>query len=787
MKNSNEEANSFHQAFRLLQQVRHWLQDEEYRLQGGTINYAIDTNVLMFYMEPFSRLNYADAFFSEEIGEKNDDLEILASLLASFIFDFSLNGIPSDYFVLPGHGTEFSSLVLNLASKQTEKLSSISDLLTKIDNVNDVANSLDRHARMLLKEACTLNKSIDRIDNLIATKKIKFSLSDLLSSHISDVTEDKINASYLENESIHAEELYTVRSKWFTLISEHAKSSKSTYAIANDARAISYIVLINKLNKDKNKKIVLVTGSEDIHKAAASVDFNYIRHPKYFLASRNMFLISDGRLEHKTDEQKNHNDYVSADFMLIDWINLLFPKAIIRSIDENGASTRVSDCFVREFVHEEQLLENYKQSISLSKNLVLDHKKRCKEHFRGVAIVRKVLSSDVFRDALNSHRSNIRLEEIYDLLYKNSIKTLDQLYATPAWISLWEKKEADSSNIKGIPALRFDKNSLAQNYANILLDRSANKKYSLTDVREIYNKLTHFDNGSNYAAHIIHGLAFAGKGHWHATAALCRVATALSDILPVELKTKSEHLGRESSYLAAIAARRLADCKEKLEKAYIWLQQAQYRDHKKNAEEIDLRFLSEELAIDTARASFDVYISSASIGCYKGLEPRTNKKNLYCQLIVRSSREEKNSQVRKWILRQLLVNLVMEVFMHGYVVKFSEGDMETGVSKAVTEMQNMAKLIIAFFNSERVPFFDTFLEVTRDRPKDGSSLSLFSFYHFSVLMGDFTYKNHDKNSSPSFAVGSQPGKQMPYDEKRFNWMQEVVAYIEDTNAPIFFS
>lgn len=773
MKNASEKKIDLSKAFRLLQQVRHWLQDEEYRKQGGTICYAIDANVLMFYMEPFSRLNYADAFFSEEEGKKNDDLEILASLLASFIFDFSLNEISSDYFVLPGHGTEFSSLILNLASKQTEKLSNFAKFFTKTDNVEDVANSLDRHTKSLLKEVCTLNSSIDRVDSLLSTKKMKFSLKDLVSSHMSDVAEDKINAFYLENDSVYADELHAFRKKWFDLVSKYARNSKSAYAIANDARAISYVELINKLNK--NKKLILVTGSEDIHKAASSIDFDYIRHPKYFLASRNMFLISEGLLAHQAEEQETNGDSVPADFMLIDWINLLFPQAI-KKVYENGCLTRVYEGSVCE----ERLLENHEQKFSRSNKLVLDYEERCKKHFRGVAIVRKVLPSDVFRHALTSRGSNISPEQLYDFLYKDSIKTLDQLYATPAWISLWEKKEANSSNIKGIPALRFDRNSLAQEYADRLLDRSANKKAPLADVCEIYERLTRFDCGSNYAAHIIHGLAFAGKGHWHATAALCRVATALSDILPSEIKDKSEHLGRESSYLAAIAARRLADCKGKLEEASEWLQQAQHRDYKKNAGAVDLRFLSEELAIDTARASFDVYISGASIGSYKRLGSRADKKNSYCQLIVRGAREEKNPQVRKWIMRQLLVNLVMEVFMHGYIVKFSKEDVGVGVSKAVIEMQNMAKPIIDAVNDSGTPFFDIFLEATRDRPRDGSSLSLFSFYHFSVLMGDFTYKNHNKNSSGKFPVEAQPGNQMPYDEKRFNWMQEVVAYMQDT-------
>ena len=162
----------------------------------------------------------------------------------------------------------------------------------------------------------------------------------------------------------------------------------------------------------------------------------------------------------------------------------------------------------------------------------------------------------------------------------------------------------------------------------------------------MYSALRDVDD-SDYLAHVIHGLAYAAKGHWYATLALCRTAVAVRDCIPKE--ARGHRLGREACYLAAVAMQRQAIGVKDLREAKDWLDRARNRDEDRPR---DSRFDSEELALDAMEHYFGYFRDKKVLN----VEAVWSTCLALVRLIDWVEAEQDEESVKNWVLRQCLTN-----------------------------------------------------------------------------------------------------------------------------------
>lgn len=163
----------------------------------------------------------------------------------------------------------------------------------------------------------------------------------------------------------------------------------------------------------------------------------------------------------------------------------------------------------------------------------------------------------------------------------------------------------------------------------------------------MYLRLSNID-GSHYHSHVIHALAYATKGHWHATRTLCRVALRTADGLPDS--ERGNRKGREAAYLLAIAERRLAVTLKDLDMAKKYLDEAEAREDAGVSK--DSRFLSEEIAVDVAKLNFQVFVANDLSSVLEALERLIPS----AVELLKRAQSDPLKPARVWVSQQVLTN-----------------------------------------------------------------------------------------------------------------------------------
>jgi hypothetical protein len=761
MSTFKREIDHLKNAARLLLDVDGWLLDCAFRETGGRLYYAVDTDVINMFLSPRGLSRYADVF------ERRDENSILlAWLLANFLFlDSGPLSEQRPFLLISPHDEELQriadALHRRLASLSTYVdvemdgvVQSLRELVDKTGQSSDLLSSVDGLATWLGNEAAHLVEVFQqrRQGPEMELKR----LADLaragafmpMDAVIVPESSCPLPRPDIVGNLTDACRFLTTKAEWRERLQKYKGAKKPGYAVDRDAEVLARMDWVNR-ELDGRVKLVLITGSRDIFMAAADhpdggYSARYLRHPRSFLGLRDAFAVARG-----------DSESVKADLVVLEWLNLFFPDAVKLATDSQDRRSQVNRKHLEHLIHfETDKLEPYWREMlerlrTVTKCTSLDdYVREWGRHVRTVAVARSIYPTLFPKDSTAAESIAHLLfnkihamggaegkEDLYEAVYCDSVQTLSQLYSAPAWIGLWATKNSRLEGVKGIPALRFDEDAAAQRYSDKLLD-SISVGGSMIDLVEVYRELEQLDP-TNYLAHVIHALAYAAKGHWYATSSLCRAAVAVRDCVP--RGKRGIRLGREASYLAAVASRRTALNVRDLSDAAKWLDQARSRDEDRAP---DCRFDSEQLAIEATRYAFAYFCNGSEINA----EAMYATCRRLLDLIGSVTREESDKRVKPWVLRQCLTNFY---------------------STRILILDARLSDVFAVAEDEARSLF-MFDEVTQGRRSD--SLSRFVFKLSYALWGTSKPARLQYGKE---VQAQHPPPFMPFDDSRFQAMQRL--------------
>jgi hypothetical protein len=661
-----------------------YLSDRQAETNGWKVFYAVDADVIKLYLAPTEKSEYATVFGE---AEHADTRNLLARMMGDFIFrDFRSAGANGGrigaLFTVPPHNEELKTIIFALsrrlidAADQVERKMDVvlAQLCARVkgDEPTEVAQWLIDAAPML----------VEVFDGRSGPRAELARFEALEESRLLNLERYEENSPpwafplpRLEDNPEDFEDFKNVFSAWKERLAEHKSFHQSPKGVIRDAYALATIELLNKRMSSEHRKLVLVTGTHSILTAAKdhlvqqtgqppdSFADLYIRHPQSFMADASFFGSGPG------GEPSLHTD---SAFNLMDWLDLFFPNAAQES---SGQRTPLIDrAVLREFTkrtdtgfHDAVNLLAASESAGGQKNGFPEsilNEWRTQVHTASVS--RNIDSPESggmlrARDLINWLRERIdqgfTLQQLRTDLAKRAVQSLSSLYSSTSWLGLWSSTGPIRDRIRGIPALRFDGDfQLARDYCQKVVDamRASSRgheegKAVNVDMAEVYSRLFKIDD-SHYHGHVIHALAYATKGDWHATQTLCRIALRTADGLPD--REKRDRKGREGAYLLAIAERRLALKVKDLDVAKRYLEEAELRDNVGGPK--DNRFLSEAIAIDIAKLNFKVFVGKDRSSVFEELErvlPRAVE-------LLKLTESDPLKPAREWVRQQVLTNVL---------------------------------------------------------------------------------------------------------------------------------
>ena len=634
---SVSEAAIAREAIQLLVRCAGYLTDSKDAAEGWKIYYAVDADIVKWYLAPEKTSAYARVFSTAE-GE--DTAVLLARLLAEFIFREFVTAASSAQspngalLIVPPHDEEIGRLIFDLADEVVDQHRAAERHLSEfLQRHSDAPSDLQPLAQWLIDSARDLVEFIDgesgpqselnRLEALGSARLINVeryherSGDGVWTMPLPDLANDKAEFERFSQSVL----------RWKRVLSEHKAERQATTSVFNDAYVLATVQFVNEAMRDERRRLVLITGTSGILKATAQVPSSpgavpfadlYIRHPQAFMADAGFFARTDGESR------------PTPVLQLFNWLRLWFPERPRASTDVRHDRKRLIATQTTTIIQEWQT------------------------QVRTTAVVKKL--DQPHGDAAWQQRAESFLkrvgygvETLLDEFENRAASSTNALYTSAVWLGLWSRIPAVVEHAIGIPALRFDKDyTQAQRYFEKVISvmRSGGSHSKIVDIKAIYDDLAVVDQ-SHYHAHVIHALAYATKGLWAQTRTLCEVAILASDRLSESEKKK--RMGREAAYLLAVAERRLAQGRNDLSRAEGALEEARRREDKGAGR--DARFDSEELAIATARINFDVLLHDATPDIV-----------IISKLFARAVDVLKNVEtddlpdVRRWVRQQVLVN-----------------------------------------------------------------------------------------------------------------------------------
>jgi hypothetical protein len=674
-------------AVRLLSKCASWvrdatLSDDE---KPWSIYYAVDTDVVTMYLLPDEMLSYGDVF-----GGEAQTAALLSRLLGEFLFraepapTFNRQSKTHCLLLIPPYDEELYRLLLALGrevaaavdvtARQFERLSqSVQRYKNDGDEVRLVKSLTDNVPELvMLYDANSGAKAgLDRFADLRDDKLINIE-----TFHSNGFAFRVVNAGSNADNSYS---LHEKKQRWQKLLNKHRRGSQPAYALLDDAEVLAKIELLNGELAEDKKRIVLITGSPYLFDAAndyvpsqanpdsSTFAFLYLRHPQWLMAHPDFFSpgspFEKGPEKDKSDTAAGHKPTTKTAFNLIEWLGILFPDVVrdrvrnrvvidyaalreheVRTIEKEGVQG----------VHESAYAQLGGRTFSTIPGEWASQVGMAGVGKYAVALDRPRAEgaeklAEVIKSLLDQNRWSFR--KFREMIFDAATPSLSQMYFNAVWLGLWSSQGVVFEHRKALPRLRFDSGYKAVDpyCASVMELQKRSKQPTSAEVRSLLeaNEELRKIDPSLYHSHIVHALAFATKGRWDAALTLCRIAMDIADKLPPA--DNEFRKGREAAYLAAIACRRSVARVEDLRRARFYLEEARKRENR--GSEPDVRFKSEDLAIQTREIYFRHYVDGDdNVVRYAG--------RIMTQLadVRNEALAPKNEDVRKWVLRQCYTN-----------------------------------------------------------------------------------------------------------------------------------
>ncbi len=523
--------------------------------------------------------------------------------------------------------------------------------------------------------------------------------------------------------------------KWQRSLKKYRSKSQTQFNLDQDAYVLATLQWVNQQLEAEKKKVVLITGTSSIWKAANRDEHKicsnfhrnepfskaYIRYPLAFLADSHFFF----RESRSTPEPT---------FKLMDWLNLGFPGmfkytgVLVADSREFPDSDLIDG---RRDLTDKERAQAQESDLQRDANSILTE---WRTQVGAAATSRKINTeqkewSDRATDLINwlckQTGAGWSVKQFRSDINRRAMDSLSALYSSTFWISLWARISRLPDQARGIPALRFEKQyTNAQIYCKQLIDvvrrdEGSHRSNEAIDLQKIYEDIRK-DDPTHYHCHVIHALAYAIKGHWYAAQTLCKVAIRIAkDIVEHQSEEHPYIRGREAAYLLAIAERRMAREASDLESAENNLKQA--RDRENPNEPDDVRFKSEEFAQKTAKFNFRFFVDKDTAAVEElSLSFLDDGFALFSSLC-----SEPIEEIQDWVGQQLVTNL-LDVGMAIYSVGPPQSLAAVEVTRKVLEyIEGSARLrdtiakdeVANFLYTASLAIFSVNSEVRKDENK----------------------------------------------------------------------
>lgn len=669
-------------AARLMRYCAGYVTDRKAQQDGWKLYYAVDTDVIKLFMAPDQMAEYANVF---EERDAADTSKLLARLLGNFIFrpsgrdDVLSRASGGNLFILSPHDGEIGRMVFDLSQKLIDEIdaadSRIEDFIAKISNQLEDYDG-DEVAQWLIDNAPALIEVFDGKSGPRSELDRFESLDESRVLHIERYKEGS-NPPWAfplptpTGNVVDFQPLMEMFGDWKKRLIECKTPRQSMRAVVNDAYVLSVIEWLNIQMAESKRRVLLISGTHGVHWATEKyfpaqthatrrtfADL-YVRHPQFVMVDSDFF--PDIAAADETRE--------SGSFRLFDWLNLFFPDVIrskvhkIASIDTQLLKN-IQDNADTEFKEAVVLLAKSEQPTHGRSRFPQSMIDEWQTQVRSASIAKSISDNEASwpqraKDLLCWLRDRITsdwtVDQLRHDLANRALQSLSALYSSTVWLGLWSRVGAIPEQIRGIPVLRIDEGyESVHKYCCRVLEAmkaatSANNASDMDrlDIADMYSKLAEIDS-SNYHSHLVHALAYASKGHWHAASTLCKIALRTADGVP---KHHGElRRGREAAYLLSISERRLARKMGDLVTAEKYLREAIRREN--DGAQKDLRFRSEEIAIRVAKLNFGYFLDSQECDTHNE-----------CKEILRDATElllkvgdDPNADCRAWITQQASTN-----------------------------------------------------------------------------------------------------------------------------------
>lgn len=663
---------------RLARACAGYLSDRAKANAGWRILYAIDVDIVSFYLAPEDQSSYAAVLHGEDVQTR----QILARLLSTFIMrDLAAGKMPGEHgtdrgqlLIVPPHDKELGEMMFAVSAKVLDETKTATHEFETVASWHLRLADVDAAQRpqWLIDNAPTLVRLFEGASGPSAELRRfrELDVGRLINLDRFEPDNAALRAARLKLDSSVAtfDDFAELCRAWETRLFAHKSPMARPPLVRQDARVMARLEWINHRLAEHRYAVVLITGTSSILKAAdeyavrdggATTTFGalYVRHPLSFLADASFFATRP-RDVHGTDVQG---------FSVVNWMNLIFPSAL-----QAGAGTAVMDI---------QLLRSIEQSprtqfpdLSNATSAAHPHgvgasmlnewstQVRSVSNARNLDSEGRTAAARQLLARLDTAANSVTTAQLRDELTSRMFESLNVLYTSSAWLGLWSRVALRPDYVRGIPALRFEAEySPAQEYCRQVV-RTMRRRATegsgppAFDIDNMYRALAQVDD-SHYHSHLVHALAYATKGHWYATRTLCLLALKTAEELPPERKRARR--GREAAYLLAVSERRLARRREDLTAARAYLRMAESLENPASLGELpparDPRFESESMALAVAEINFLVFVEA---------DRTTDAMRLLGAVLPQGSSmlrrvgAEPLDSVREWVIQQVTINVL---------------------------------------------------------------------------------------------------------------------------------
>ncbi len=721
------------EAARLAERCEGYWSDQRDGMEGWTVDYAVDINVVMLFAQPAGKLRYAELIS----GLDTNATYALAELLGRFILlrlpAFGIHGAAalgdagkscagSALVVIPPHDDEYDRVrlaVMNAAL--TEAIGAAEALPTLVAAVQERLpqgmTGVEALAELLASDFEFLLSALDgrsgALRELARLSQLSHRLLNLyrVPAYRNAPAAQPLLPRIHGHDTTDRADYFALVGQWRERLERHRPPRKPDHALLCDAEVMATLQMVNQRAAPLRRKLVLITGSEDLFRAGSEwrlgpdggrFDFAraYLRHPQAFVGAKAFFerrgasparqpvaapaaeaeaavgaAVSDGR------QPPVARDDHSSRMRIVDWLNLFFPKALSQVRYTSGQlgadAVRTHDAAVRADVRRLRAIQRLDDQWVLATLATL-----AKSQFRsltgrsfpdgvlddlaeeinaiavdlGVEIEGSVKAQSrvvEFLDGLSTQLgTTITVDRLHEVLAERIEHTVARLYLGTGELGVMQLI-GNGDPVRGVPALRFDRHFPAASQQSETLCRKLWAGSRDFDLGGVYDELA-TDDPEHYHAHLLHAQVYAARGHWFACRTLSRLALQVSRRIPAD--RQNGRRGREAAYLMAVSERRLAKSVADLGRVREALATAQSLETP--GESQDPRFRAESLACDVTELQFRRFVHGPAPTAYPVARSLDECRSILSALRATDPNAHPVS-MRCWVLRQVVTNVLI--------------------------------------------------------------------------------------------------------------------------------